>query len=437
VPEAFAMTKLNFTLIWCVGLVSLLCYQRVEHTFYGRYFYEALETIHGQGLDPIDRQPLFDAAIEGMTSKLDQHSGFVSRDKRVAYQSDLDQHFSGVGIEVRFDPETKRIVVMNTIVGKPHPAHDAGMRRGDQIVAVDGVSVVGQPLDEAMKRIKGPAGQIVRVTVLHEGETKPVELSMVREEIQVDSVVGDVRRGDGTWRYTLNTKPPIAYVRIKSFGEGTSQQLYDVLTRLKDEGKLHGLIVDVRDDPGGYLEEAVSVCDMFINSGVIVSTRNRQDEWTGKQEIEVRHAEGNAPFAAVPMAVLVNGESASASEIFAACMQDHGRAVIIGSRSYGKGSVQKMFPMEGGESILKLTTASYWRPSGKNIHRVKAAKDTDEWGVRPDPGYDVPLSDDAEKARREARSERDAFRPGAEAEPAPPLDPQLAKAVEYLEAKLK
>jgi carboxyl-terminal processing protease len=176
---------------------------------------------------------------------------------------------------------------------------------------------------------------------------------------------------------------------------------------------------------------------MFINSGVIVSTRNRQDEWTGKQDIEVRYAEKNAPFATVPMAVLVNGESASASEIFAACMQDHGRAVVIGSRSYGKGSVQKMFPMEGGESILKLTTASYWRPSGKNIHRVKAAKETDEWGVRPDPGYDLPLTEQDETKRREARSERDAFRPGADAEPAPPLDPQLAKAVEYLEAKLR
>jgi carboxyl-terminal processing protease len=137
------------------------------------------------------------------------------------------------------------------------------------------------------------------------------------------------------------------------------------------------------------------------------------------------------------MAVLVNGESASASEIFAACMQDHARAIIVGSRSYGKGSVQKMFPMETGESILKLTTASYWRPSGKNIHKGKSAKETEDWGVRPDAGYDLPLTEEQEKKRREARSDRDAFRVGAAAETPPPLDRQLAKAVEYLEAKLR
>ncbi|MCE9555535.1 MAG: PDZ domain-containing protein [Planctomycetes bacterium] len=375
------MTRLNFTLIWCVGFISLLCHQRVEHHSYGRYFYDALETIHGQGLEPIDRQPLFDAAIRGMTSQLDQHSGFVSRKNRQAYQSELDQHFSGVGIEVHYDAEKKRIVVANTIVGHPHPAHDAGMRRGDQIVAVNGVPVAGKPLDEAMQLIKGPAGETVRVSVLHEGETKPVELNIERQEIQVDSVVGDVRRDDGSWSYLLDTKPPIAYVRIKSFGEGTSQQLRTVLEKLQKEGKLQALVV--------------------------------------------------------PMAVLVNGESASASEIFAACMQDHARAVIVGSRSYGKGSVQKMYPMESGESILKLTTASYWRPSNKNIHKGKLAKDSEDWGVRPDTGYDLPLTEEQEKKRREARSDRDAFRIGATAEKPPKLDPQLAKAVELLEAKLR
>ena len=431
------MTRLNFTLIWCVGFISLLCHQRVEHNSYGRYFYDALETIHGQGLEPIDRQPLFDAAIRGMTSQLDQHSGFISRKNREAYQSELDQHFSGVGIEVHYDADKKRIMVANTIVGRPHPAHDAGMRRGYQIVAVDGVPVAGKPLDEAMQLIKGPVGETVRVSVVHEGETKPVVLNIKRQEIQVDSVVGDVRRDDSSWSYLLDTKPPIAYVRIKSFGEGTSRQLRSVLEKLQHEGKLQALVVDVRDDPGGYLEEADNVCDLFIKNGVIVSTRSRKDDLTGEQEIEVRHASGKGPFTTVPMAVLVNGESASASEIFAACMQDHGRAIIVGSRSYGKGSVQKMYPMESGQSILKLTTASYWRPSGKNIHKGKLAKESEAWGVRPDTGYDLPLTEEQEKQRREARSDRDAFRVGASAEKPPKLDPQLAKAVEYLEAKLR
>ena len=440
------MTRLNFTLIWCVGFISLLCYQRVDRYGYGRYFHEALETIHGEALQPIDRQPLFDAGVRGMTALLDQHSVFIPRNKRQGYENDLDQHFSGVGIEVRYDPEKKQIFVANTIIGQIHPAHDAGMRRGDQILAVNGQSVAGMPLDDAMKMIKGKAGQTVQVRVLHAGETKPVDLQIVRRDIQVDSVVGDVRRDDGSWSYMLDTKPPIAYVRIKSFSEGTAQQLREVLDRLQNEGKLQGLVVDVRDDLGGYLHSAIAVCDMFIKSGVIVSTRNRKDELTGDQENEVIRASGQAPFSSVPMVVLINGESASASEIFAACMQDHGRAIVIGSRSFGKGSVQKMFQLETDHSIfkhpehsiLKLTTASYWRPSGKNIHRLSdKVPESAEWGVSPDAAYNLPLDKEQEKKRREARQDRDGFRPGAAAEPAPPLDPQLAKAVGYLEGELR
>src|SRR5262249_45400163 len=157
---------------------------------------------------------------------------------------------------------------------------------------------------------------------------------------------GDVREDNGAWRYLLPTRPPIAYARITEFGGDAANQLRDVLDDLQQRGELKGLIIDVRDNPGGYLDGADKVCDLFIKSGVFVSRLGRRDGLTGRHDVEIHKASGNASFPDLPVAVLINQDSASASEIFAACMQDYHRAAIIGSRSYGKGSVQKMFLME-------------------------------------------------------------------------------------------
>jgi carboxyl-terminal processing protease len=226
----------------------------------------------------------------------------------------------------------------------------------------------------------------------------------------------------------------IAYIRVIGFGRHTSEDLQQVLQQLADQ-KLRGLILDLRFNPGGLLSSAIEVSDLFIAKGRIVSTEGRN------VEARVWDAEEKGTFEGFPMAVLVNRYSASASEIVAACLQDHHRAVIIGERTWGKGSVQNIVQLEGGASALKLTTAGYHRPNGKNIHRFPNAKDSDDWGVLPDPGFEVKLSGKEMTQLIAQRRQKDVVRKNGEAKPeaveaAEFVDPQLQKALEYTRAQL-
>ena len=196
-------------------------------------------------------------------------------------------------------------------------------------------------------------------------------------------------------------------MRISNFAEKTPEELRQAL-RWLTQRNMRGLVLDLRDDPGGLLTAATDICDMFIDSGVIVTTRGRDGKISHAIE-----ATSDGVFGDFPMAVLVNQFSASASEIVAACLQDHGRAVVVGQRTWGKGTVQEVIGLPDDQGILKLTTASYWRPSGKNIHRTKKASETDEWGVKPDAGFDVVVEGDELIALRQWRLRRDIFRPAA------------------------
>ena len=251
--------------------------------------------------------------------------------------------------------------------------------------------------------------------------------------------------------------PRITYVRILSFGEKTLEEL----TKVLQDRPVEALLIDLRDDAGGLFTAAVGMCEMFVPQGEIVSTRGRN----GKV-LRTYAASGKTVLdPQVPIAVLVNHYSASASEIVAACLQDHGRAKIIGQRTWGKGTVQNIFTLEGGKAALKLTTAGYWRPSGKNIHRLRGVKDDADWGVKPDPGFEVVLTDveanQVRKQRHQRDAGRDAVKPeelneanGTDAQDSgandtegkddtedndskPFEDPQLRKAIEYLETQLK
>ena len=255
-------------------------------------------------------------------------------------------------------------------------------------------------------------------------------------------MLGDVREPDGSWNYLLPGTDRIGYVRVTSFGDLTVEEFETALEWLRQH-KCRGLILDLRNNPGGLLDAAEEICDLFLPRGaVIVTTRGR--------DARVRNescASGDGAYPKLPIVVLVNGQTASAGEIVAACLQDQHRAKIVGERSFGKGTVQNLIPVEAGQSRLKLTIATYWRPSEKNIHRMSSSKDSDEWGVKPDAGCEVKLDDEEQTAWHQGRRQRDgrlmpedltAEKPSSGAAPESPVkfDRQLKRAVEVMRQEL-
>ncbi|REJ64660.1 MAG: S41 family peptidase [Planctomycetota bacterium] len=445
------MPRLNMLAIWVVAFVSLFCYQRVGQVREAVFLAEAMETIGDESLVEVSRQQLFDAAMHGMTSELDRFSRFIPRDESERFRQQLDNHFPGIGIRIRIrkDEETEKIelVVEDTVIGTPQPAHDAGLRSGDRLVAVNGRRLATSatagddeiPPEDATKFITGPAGTDVTLTVERDGEL--LDFAVTRQEIEVDSILGDTRNGAGEWIYRLAGDPRIGYIRIDSFSDNTLPQLRLALDQLAKGDEMQALLLDLRDNPGGYLRAAVELCDLFIDADQtdinldrrIVSTRDR----FGKDH-EVHRARNGDVLPGVPIVVLVNGQSASASEIFAACLQDYGRAVVCGSRTFGKGSVQKVVPLERGRSLLKITTNTFWRPSDQQIHKMDDATDEDAWGVRPDDGFAVELSEDEEERRRDERRARDVAQHEQPATFDPEIfDPQLQRAVDHLVEQLE
>jgi carboxyl-terminal processing protease len=282
--------------------------------------------------------------------------------------------------------------------------------------------------------MRGEPGEEVRLVVRHADSDRPETKHLVREVIHVDSILGDRRTADGHWEFRLEQDPRIAQVRVTTFGNKTTDELVRVLGRLREEG-VEAAVLDLRDDAGGALDTAIAICDLFLPEGkLIVDTRGRDDA-----VYERYLTSGSGQFLDVPLVVLVNNQSASASEIVAACLQDHGRAAVAGERTYGKGTVQKLIPVESGRSLLKLTAASYRRPNGKNIHRTASAAETDDWGVSPDEGLAVKLDDAEYEAYLKYRADRDLWSdpPKADEAPSEPfVDRQLEKAIEHLRRTL-
>jgi carboxyl-terminal processing protease len=416
----------------------------VETDRYGRILVMAMDQIADRYIEPVQRWDLFQGAMKGMTGELDEYSDYIPPVRYEEFETNLEQYFGGVGMEVSVEPETKQLMVLSPLVGTP--AFRAGIRSGDRILKIDGRRTDGMGLREAVRLMRGKVGTKVRLTILHEGDDEPVELEIARAEIKVDSVIGNRRSADGSWEYFLEGREGIAHVRVTSFGERTPGELKKVIDELREEG-MRGLILDVRNNPGGLLDKAADVCDLFIDSGVIVTTRRRDGSVRSRFEA---HEDGTYPC--FPMAVLVNQYSASASEIVAACLQDHERATIVGQRTWGKGTVQEPIELEEGYGALKITIATYWRPNGHNIHRRKKP-DSDEyvgeeedWGVIPDNGYEVKIEgeDFVKLIRQQMR--RDLYDPTGKIKPEPNgdggegseevVDSQLEKAVEAVEKKL-
>ena len=321
-----------------------------------KMFVDAIDEVERNYVEPISRRELMEAAIEGVLSKLDTYSDYIAPEDVDDFQKDVDAEFGGIGIQVEM--RNGELTVVSPLRGSP--AATAGMKPDDVVLEVDGQITAGKTLEESIKWMKGRLGTDVRLKVRHSSGDLEI-VNVTRGNIEVETVVSHSRNADGSWDWTIDDQFKIGYVRISSFSGHTPKELEAALKELKADG-MRGLILDLRFNPGGLLPAAIDVADLFLSKGRIVSTSGRNVEgrkWDAKKE---------GTYGGFPMVVLVNHYSASASEIVSACLQDNQRAIVIGERTWGKGSVQKVIDLPG-HSAMKLTTASYLRPNGKNIHR--------------------------------------------------------------------
>lgn len=395
-----------------------------------KLFVDTLDQIDRNYVKEVDRRELIDGAIQGMLGKLDRHSNYIPPSNVDNFKSRVENEFGGIGIRLKNDGG--KPTVITPMFGSP--AYKAGIRPGDIIVSIDDQMTDGKSSDDIVKALKGKIGSKVKLAIhtpsSQESKTVEVERSLIR----LQSVLGASRNNDDSWNYFLDKENKIGYLIVTNFGRHTTGEILDAVKELKSEG-IQGLIIDLRYNPGGLLSAAIQISDMFVKEGRIVSTEGRA---TPKR---VWDAKAPGTFDDFPMAVLINQFSASASEILSACLQDHNRAVIVGQRSFGKGSVQNIIELENGESVLKLTTAGYFRPSGKNIDKP-SAEGTDEWGVSPNEGFEVRFNEEQNRLLRDARRDSDIVLNGATHDPREGkeylnlVDTQLMTAQNYLYTEL-
>lgn len=383
-------------------------------------FAEILARVDSEYVIDVDEADAMESAINGMLASLDPHSSYMAADDYEAMQVQTSGEYGGLGIEVTSDDGYVKIVAPID----DSPASRADIRSGDLISAIDGKSIVGLPLNDAIKDMRGEVGTDIELTIIRAEADEPLEITLTREIIRPKSVVHEVMDGD------------IGYIRLSAFNERTTELLDESLTALEKElgNKPAGLILDLRNNPGGLLDQAVSVSSMFLDSGEVVSTRGRDP-----RDIERYNAERGERFAKVPMVVLINGGSASAAEIVAGALQDKGRAKLLGTTSFGKGSVQTVIPLSAQRGALRLTTARYYTPSGNSIqatgiepdYEVAARLITEEdlEAMRRFSEADLPnaLDNDSGQERREIHMPDDMPPEGYEGD-----DYQLEKAIERL-----
>ncbi len=329
-------------------------------------FGDVFERVRAEYVDPTNDRELIENAINGMLTGLDPHSSYMNAKAFRDMQVQTRGEFGGLGLEVTADNGLIKVVspIDDT------PAARAGIKSGDLITMLDGQTVQGLTLNEAVDKMRGPPGSTIKLTIKREGINTPVEVSMQREVIHIQVVRSHLEAGN------------IGYVRLTSFNEQTDPGLRKAVDdlRAKAGGKLTGLILDLRNNPGGLLDQAVAVSNDFIDQGEIVSTRARHADdsqrWNAKPGVDL--------VPGLPVVVLINGGSASASEIVAGALQDQHRAVLLGTRSFGKGSVQTVIPLQGN-GAMRLTTARYYTPSGRSIQGLGITPDIDVASSRTEP----------------------------------------------------
>ena len=316
-------------------------------------FGEVLEKINKQYVDEINQSESMDSAINGLLQSLDPYSAYMSPEIFKEMQTETSGEFGGLGIEVSMESGVVKVIspIDDT------PASKAGLKAGDYIVKINNIQVQGKSLSEAVDLMRGPVGSGIELTVRRRGVKKALTFNIIREIIEIQSVKADLLDNN------------IGYIRLTSFNDNSSQQIKKEIEKLKKNDDLNAFILDLRNNPGGLLSQAIKITDFFLENGEIVSTKSRK-----KSENRKWFAKKGDITDGKTILVLINYGSASASEIVAGALKDHKRAIILGERSYGKGSVQSIIPLKN-KGAIRLTVAKYYLPSGKSISEV---------GVRPD-----------------------------------------------------
>ena len=345
-------------------------------------FGDVFERVRSQYVDEVESGDLIEAAINGMLSSLDPHSGYMGPDAFENMQVQTRGEFGGLGIEVTMEDGFVKVVA--PMDGTP--ADDAGIEAGDLITHIDGESVSGLTLDEAVDQMRGPEGSEIVVTVIREGEADPFDVSIIRDRITVEAVRSRIEGNN-------------LVLRLTTFNDQTYPNLMEKLDEAIEEAggldQMEGVVLDLRNNPGGLLEQAIRVTDVFLDGGEIVSTRSRDTD-----DSERFNAEPGDVLEGLPMVVLINTGSASASEIVAGALKDHRRATVVGTKSFGKGSVQTVMPLRG-DGAMRLTTSLYYTPSGRSIQAL---------GVSPDIVVEQPRrveTNDEDAEVPQLRSEAD------------------------------
>ncbi|MDA9624972.1 S41 family peptidase [Candidatus Pelagibacter bacterium] len=318
-------------------------------------FGEVLEKIKKDYVDDVEQSEIIESAINGVLQSLDPYSSYMSPELFKEMQTDTRGEFGGLGIEIGM--ESGVVKVISPIDGTP--AARAGIKAGDYIVKIGEKQVQGKSLMEAVKLMRGPVGTSIKLTVRRKNKKKPIEFIIFRKIIEIKSVNSEV----------LGKNNNLGYIRLKSFNENSDKQFLEIIKKFEKDSKVTGYILDLRNNPGGLLTQAINITDFFLDDGEIVSTKGRKSSETRKF-----FARKGDEINGKPIIVLINNGSASASEIFAGALKDHKRAIILGENSYGKGSVQSIIPLRNGGG-MRLTISKYYLPSGDSISEV---------GVTPD-----------------------------------------------------
>ena len=331
-------------------------------------FGEVLEKINKEYVDEINQSESMDAAIDGLLQSLDPYSAYMSPEIFNEMQTETSGEFGGLGIEVNMESGVVKVIspIDDT------PASRAGIKAGDYIIKIDDIQVQGKSLSEAVDLMRGPVGSSIILTVRRIGQKKALKFEIVREIIQIKSVKADLLKNN------------IGYLRLTSFNENSGDQIKEQIREFEKNENINSYILDLRNNPGGLLSQAIRISDFFLNNGEIVSTKSRKASENRKW-----FAKKGDLIGGKTLVVLINYGSASASEIVAGALQDHKRAIILGENSYGKGSVQSIIPLKN-KGAIRLTVAKYYLPSGKSISEVGVSpdieidEDTDEFRIKTD-----------------------------------------------------